>query len=214
MASAVTTTPERLSILSNCGTAVISLDLSPTATCPSPRRCSAAQAETRCSGEAPAARSNERRSVLPSSATTPGQPSAKWRMKARAHESQKAGVELLWIKQSEHPRDRVVAGDAVLQGQELAQERLFGLSKQGHVRAVLAPAQHGAQGNDQDCVQIVKPGVACPWILQIRKDRPKSFHRSALPIPSRLPRRSPPARSRNQNSQVQSPCFTSLSSMH
>src|SRR3954453_20102278 len=83
MASAVTTTPERLSILSNCGTAVISLDLSPTATCPSTRRCSAAQAETRCSGEAPAARSKERRRVLPSSATTPGQPSAKWRMNAR-----------------------------------------------------------------------------------------------------------------------------------
>src|SRR3954470_7229475 len=53
------------------------------ATCPSTRRCSAAQAETRCSGEAPAARSKERRRVLPSSATTPGQPSAKWRMNAR-----------------------------------------------------------------------------------------------------------------------------------
>src|SRR4051812_42878459 len=111
-----------------------------------------------------------------------------------AHERQKAGVELLWIEQPEHPRDRVVAGNAVLQGQELAQERLFSLSEQGHVRAVLAPAQHGAQGNHQDGVQIVKPGVARPWVLQIRKDRPKSFHRSPLPSPSRLPRRRPPAR--------------------
>src|SRR3954451_22712932 len=111
-----------------------------------------------------------------------------------AHERQKAGVELLWTEQPEHPRDRVVAGNAVLQGQELAQERLFSLSEQGHVRAVLAPAQHGAQGNHQDGVQIVKPGVARPWVLQIRKDRPKSFHRSPLPSPSRLPRRRPPAR--------------------
>src|SRR4051812_26501832 len=72
--------------------------------------------------------------------------------------------------------------------------QLFSLSEQGHVRAVLAPAQHGAQGNHQDGVQIVKPGVARPWVLQIRKDRPKSFHRSPLPSPSRLPRRRPPAR--------------------
>jgi hypothetical protein len=114
-------------------------------------------------------------------------------------------VERLWIKQSEHPRESIVAGNAVLQGQELAQEWLLGLSEQGHVRAVLAPAQHGAQSHDQDFVQIVKPGVTGPWILQIRKDRPKSFHRSALPIPSTVPRRSPPARSRNQNSQMQSP---------
>src|ERR671913_2573070 len=81
MASAVTPPPERLSLLSHCGTAVIAWDLSPTAPCPSTRRCSVAQAETRGSGEAPAARSKERRRVLPSSATTPGQPSAKWRMK-------------------------------------------------------------------------------------------------------------------------------------
>src|SRR3954471_12458043 len=200
MASAVTTTPERLSILSNCGTAVISLDLSPTATCPSTWRCSAAQAETRCSREgsrrpvkrAPQGLAVERHHTRPALGKV-------------AHERQKAGVELLWIKQSEHPRERVVAGDAVFQGQELAQERLLGLSEQRHVRAVLAPAQHGAQGNHQDGVQIVKPGVARPWVLQIRKDRPKSFHRSTLPIPSRLPRRRPPARSRNRNSQVQSP---------
>src|SRR5829696_8754354 len=128
MASAVTPTPERLSILSNCGTAVISLDLSPTATCPSTRRCSVAQAETRCSGEAPAARSKERRRVLPSSATTPGQPSAKWRMK-----TSRRGTALDQAVGT--PARKYRGWECRAPGQELAQEWLLGLSEQGHVRA-------------------------------------------------------------------------------
>src|SRR3954468_4884807 len=66
---------------SSCGTAVISLDLPSTATWPSSRRCSADQAWTICSGDLPVTRSNERRSVLPSTATTPRRLSAKRCMK-------------------------------------------------------------------------------------------------------------------------------------
>src|SRR3954453_16357169 len=66
---------------SNFGTAVISLDLPSTATWPSSRRCSAHQAWTICSGDLPVTRSNERGSVLPSTATTPRRLSAKARRK-------------------------------------------------------------------------------------------------------------------------------------
>ena len=63
------------------GTATISFDLSPTASWPRQSRASTAQALTRCSGEVSAARSKERRSVLPSIATTPWQVSANRCMK-------------------------------------------------------------------------------------------------------------------------------------
>src|SRR4051812_34112182 len=66
---------------SSFGTAVISLDLPSTAIWPSSRRCSADQAWTICSGDLPVTRSNERRSVLPSTATTPRRLSAKRCMK-------------------------------------------------------------------------------------------------------------------------------------
>ena len=61
-----------------------------------------------------------------------------------AHESEKAGVELGRIEQPEHPREGIVAGNAVLQPQELAQERLLGPPEQGHIRTILAPAQDRA----------------------------------------------------------------------
>src|SRR3954462_9829706 len=80
-ASAVTIQPLSDSSSSSFGTAVISLDLPSTAIWPSSRRCSADQAWTICSGDLPVTRSNERRSVLPSTATTPRRLSAKRCMK-------------------------------------------------------------------------------------------------------------------------------------
>ena len=70
-ASAVTMAPWSVSSLSNLGTAVISFDLASVATCASTSRCRQPQAETICNGDLPLARSNERRSTLPSRATTP-----------------------------------------------------------------------------------------------------------------------------------------------
>jgi hypothetical protein len=76
IASAVTMRPLSDNSSNSFGTATISFDLSSTATCPRHSRASTAQALTRCSGEVCAARSKERRIVLPSMATMPWQPSA------------------------------------------------------------------------------------------------------------------------------------------
>src|SRR3954469_25225017 len=70
MASRVTMLPCRANWSSNAGMAVISLDLSATQRWPSTGPCALAQALTMCSGARSCLRSNERRSVLPSMATT------------------------------------------------------------------------------------------------------------------------------------------------
>ena len=91
IASVVTTQPSSESISSSFGMAVISLDPSSTATWPKTSRAPQAQAETRCKDEASVARSYERRSVLPSTATTPCAASAKRCMKREKHASNRAG---------------------------------------------------------------------------------------------------------------------------
>ena len=64
----LTMAPETSSSSSNFGMAVISLDLLSTATWPSTRCCSVAQALTKCKAALPEALSKERRMVLPSMA--------------------------------------------------------------------------------------------------------------------------------------------------
>jgi hypothetical protein len=71
MASPVTSIPVRSNSPSSARAAVISLPPGGTAAWPSTSRASQAKAVTTCSGDAPAAQSNDRRSVLPSIATTP-----------------------------------------------------------------------------------------------------------------------------------------------
>ncbi len=52
------------------------------------------------------------------------------------------------------------------QAEELPQERLLGVAKQFHVRAIFASAQHGAERDHQDLMQVVAdillPRVANP----------------------------------------------------
>lgn len=60
------------------------------------------------------------------------------------HEAGEAGGEGNRIEQPEHPAKGVMAGNAVLEGQKLPKERLLCLTKQRHVGAILAAAQHGA----------------------------------------------------------------------
>ena len=91
IASVVTTQPSSESISSSFGMAVISLDPSSTATWPKTSRAPQAQAETRCKDEASVARSYERRSVSPSTATMPCAASAKRCMKREKHASNRAG---------------------------------------------------------------------------------------------------------------------------
>src|SRR5438034_1434171 len=71
IASMVIIQPERDSFWSNNGMAVISFDFLSTATCANTRRFSAAHALTICNAFFPSFLSAERRSVLPSMASTP-----------------------------------------------------------------------------------------------------------------------------------------------
>ena len=61
------------------------------------------------------------------------------------------------------------------QGQELAQKPLLGPAKRRHIGAVLCSAQHGAESNHQDLVQIV-PRVVVARILEFRETGGKPPH--------------------------------------
>src|SRR3954454_22976524 len=78
MASKVTMPFFKDSVSSSAGIAVISFDLPSTSRWPSPKPCSLAQALTRCNGPCARPRSKERRSVLPSIATT-----SRWKTSAK-----------------------------------------------------------------------------------------------------------------------------------
>jgi hypothetical protein len=96
------------------------------------------------------------------------------------------------VQRSQHPTERVVAGDPVLQLQELPQQLLLGASKQRHVGRTLRPAQHSGQRDDQNVEQFVQrircsrvaqplenPGELLHWTpLAIRE----SFSESILPV--------------------------------
>ena len=139
-ASVVTIVPFSDSIANSFGTAVISLDLASVAICASTRRCSQPQALTMCSADLPLARSNERRSTLPSIATTP------WhRLGELRHEALKRCPELLRIKPAKQPAEGVVAGQTIEKLEETPQEGLLRPGKQPHVDCALPTAQHTAR---------------------------------------------------------------------
>ena len=74
----------------------------------------------------------------------------------------------------------VVAGDAMLQGQETTQQGFLGGAEFGHLRAVLCPAQARRQGNHQEFRQIVL-GRAVARITHVDPADPKRLH-EALPF--------------------------------
>ena len=94
------------------------------------------------------------------------------------HEAHETGLERLGIEPAEHPAEGVVAGDAVLQTQELAQERPFGPAKGLHVGAVFATAQHAAEGDDQNLVKVVAD-VILPGVGDLGETRDELFHAGA-----------------------------------
>jgi hypothetical protein len=73
-----------------------------------------------------------------------------------------------------------VAGQAILQLEEAAQEPLFRLGEQRHVHRALPAAQNRAQSDQQQRVEIVQGGIASPRIVQALKTRNKPLH-STLP---------------------------------
>ena len=60
------------------------------------------------------------------------------------HEALEGSAELLWVRGPEQPAEGVVAGQAVGEIEENAQEFLLCLREQGHVDRRLPAAQHGA----------------------------------------------------------------------
>src|SRR3954453_16706767 len=84
------------------------------------------------------------------------------------HEADEAALERRGIEQPEHAAERVMARDAETQLEELPQERLLGLTEQRHVRAILAAAQHGAQRDHQDLMQVV-PRILLPGVDHLGK---------------------------------------------
>jgi hypothetical protein len=66
-----------------------------------------------------------------------------------------------------------MTGNAILQLEEAAQERLFRLCKQRHIDRPLVAAQHGAQSNQQKLMEIMQRGIACSRIIQTLSARGK-----------------------------------------
>src|SRR5215211_6469816 len=114
MASNVTMQVFKESVSSSAGIAVISFDLPSTSRWPSTKPCSLAQALTRCNGPCARPRSKERRSVLPSIATT-----SRWKTLAKGlGPGAEAGLEGIRVDQHEDAPEGVVRGNAMGQGQE------------------------------------------------------------------------------------------------
>src|SRR4051794_13406489 len=93
-----------------------------------------------------------------------------------AHEGHKTRLELGRIEQPKHAREGVMAWDAVPEREDLSEEGVLGAPEPDHVGAGLAPAQHGAQANEQDLQKLVALGIARARILQIRENRRKLLH--------------------------------------
>src|SRR3954452_169681 len=93
-----------------------------------------------------------------------------------AHEGHKTRLELGRIEQPKHAREGVMAWDAVPEREDLFEEGVLGAPEPDHVGAGLAPAQHGAQANEQDLQKLVALGIARARILQIRENRRKLLH--------------------------------------
>jgi hypothetical protein len=77
-----------------------------------------------------------------------------------------------------------VAGRAVLQLEEAAQEGELGLGELRHVGAVFAAGQHRGDGDGQHLQHVVAGGIATAWIVQFRKAGGKFFHGSPLRHPA------------------------------
>src|SRR5436305_667152 len=122
-------------------------------------------------------------------------------------EPAKYWFECLRVEQPEYPAEGIVAWDAVLQPQELAQQSFLGTAKLRHVGAVVRSAQHRRQRNDQNVDQIV-PRIVRSRVRHVLEKVLEFLHRTTPPFRfgSRLqnPYR-PPAQHRHYG-QMRFPC--------
>src|SRR4029450_3886215 len=97
------------------------------------------------------------------------------------HETTECGLEGLRLEQTEHPAERIVARDAVLQAKEEPQQPFLRLSKLLHLRAPVGSAQHRRQRDEQNLQKLV-PRVVCTRTRQPIKSRFEPLH----PTPSMI----------------------------
>src|SRR5206468_12909872 len=82
-----------------------------------------------------------------------------------------------------YPAESIVAWDAGLQPQELAQQTFLGTAKLRHVGAVVRSAQHRRQGNDQNVDQVV-PRIVRSRVRHLLEKALEFLHRTT-PLPIR-----------------------------
>ena len=118
--------------------------------------------------------------------------------------SQPRSVQTMLVRVSIRP----CSPPTVLEGRKLAKQRLLGLAEQRHVGAVLATAQHGAQCDHQDLMQVVT-NVVLPWIGDRGKAGDKFFPWTAPEMNPILGIRPPPTPQRllsAQTTHMRFPC--------
>src|SRR5512144_2491087 len=133
IASIVASAPARSSNSSSRGMAVISFDLSSTATWPRVTWLAPAQALTRCSGASPRPRRPRRRAFLPSIGTRRRDPGGE------------AALERLGVQQAEDAAEGVMRGDAVGQAEVLGEPVVLGPAVRLHRRPGLGTRDDGAR---------------------------------------------------------------------
>src|SRR3954466_15099735 len=172
MASRVTMQFFNDSVSSSAGIAVISFDLPSTSRWPSTKPCSLAQALTRCSGPCARPRSKERRSVLPSIATTS-------RSKASAQDWAQA------VKQASKASGSIslkTRRKVSCEGMPLAKLRNASPACYGHrARCPLGARDHRTHRDHQDVDQPMLDLARTPRILKRRKVLDQLLNRHRRP---------------------------------
>ena len=97
----------------------------------------------------------------------------------RRHEPPEHALESLWVQHPEHSTERVVAGNAVLQPQDLSQHSFLGTAEQGHVATPLRPTQDGSQSDEQNFPQ---------FVLRVRRSRVRQLPENFLEFVHGTPR--------------------------
>jgi hypothetical protein len=96
------------------------------------------------------------------------------------HEAPKRDFKRFRVKHPEHPAERVVARQTVLELQHILPKIGLHPGKQRHVGATRRPAQRRHQRDEQDLGQVMQRVVG-PRVRQLRKALRKSLHRLLSP---------------------------------
>src|SRR3954447_8541582 len=173
VASMVTTAPlsapASASRRSKAGIATCSQDVSSTASWPSTRRSLVAKAETRCSAWRPALRSWLRREVLPSMAIRSGASGLTSRAQAIKQAENSAGSSRFISV-----RKPIGAGQAVMVGQEAAQEAQMRLAPIADLVIVVAGGDRAAHDEKQH----LRQGIGHPPLLARVRQRRKMVQKT------------------------------------